>query len=69
MNYKWVGVHPQDLANGRMLAPGETAELSEDHPEWAAIRAMLIRPDGYIAWATCADDEPPPLTTWLAPSP
>ena len=41
-----------------------TAELSEDHPEWAAIRAMLIRPDGYIAWATCADD-PPPLGSWL----
>jgi hypothetical protein len=41
-----------------------TAELSEDHPEWAAIRAVLIRPDGYIAWATCADD-PPPLGSWL----
>jgi hypothetical protein len=41
-----------------------TAELSEDHAEWAAIRAMLIRPDGYIAWATCADD-PPPLGSWL----
>jgi len=25
---------------------------------------MLIRPDGYIAWATTADD-PPPLTRWL----
>jgi 2-polyprenyl-6-methoxyphenol hydroxylase-like FAD-dependent oxidoreductase len=44
-----------------------SAELSEDHPEWAAIRAMLIRPDGYIAWATCADD-PPPLDTWLGPA-
>jgi 2-polyprenyl-6-methoxyphenol hydroxylase-like FAD-dependent oxidoreductase len=46
-----------------------TAELSEDTGEWAAIRTMLIRPDGYIAWATCADDEPPPLITWLTPSP
>jgi len=44
-----------------------TADLSGDTGEWAAIRAMLIRPDGYIAWATCADDEPPPLTTWLGP--
>jgi hypothetical protein len=25
---------------------------------------MLIRPDGYIAWATAADD-PPPLAHWL----
>jgi len=25
---------------------------------------MLIRPDGYIAWATSADDTPP-LASWL----
>jgi hypothetical protein len=25
---------------------------------------MLVRPDGYIAWATTADD-PPPLARWL----
>lgn len=30
MEYKWVGDHPQDLASGLMLAPGETAELSDD---------------------------------------
>jgi len=41
-----------------------TAELSEDTGEWAAIRTVLIRPDGYIAWATCADDAPP-LGSWL----
>jgi 2-polyprenyl-6-methoxyphenol hydroxylase-like FAD-dependent oxidoreductase len=41
-----------------------TAELAGDHPEWARVRAMLIRPDGYIAWATHADDAPP-LATWL----
>ncbi len=41
-----------------------TAELAADHPEWAGVRAMLIRPDGYIAWATHADDEPP-LAPWL----
>jgi 2-polyprenyl-6-methoxyphenol hydroxylase-like FAD-dependent oxidoreductase len=40
------------------------AELAGDHPEWAGVRAMLIRPDGYIAWATHADDEPP-LASWL----
>jgi len=41
-----------------------TAELARDHPEWAGVRAMLIRPDGYIAWASQADDAPP-LATWL----
>jgi 2-polyprenyl-6-methoxyphenol hydroxylase-like FAD-dependent oxidoreductase len=41
-----------------------TAELAGDHPEWAGIRAMLIRPDGYIAWASHGDDAPP-LATWL----
>ena len=43
-----------------------TAELAGDHPEWAGVRAMLIRPDGYIAWATQADDAPP-LAAWLGP--
>jgi len=44
-----------------------TAELAGDDPDWACIRAMLIRPDGYIAWATSADD-PPPLASWLGPA-
>jgi hypothetical protein len=44
-----------------------TAELAGDRPDWAGIRAMLIRPDGYIAWATSADD-PPPLASWLGPA-
>jgi 2-polyprenyl-6-methoxyphenol hydroxylase-like FAD-dependent oxidoreductase len=43
---------------------GVTAELAGDHPEWAAVRAVLIRPDGYIAWAAQAD-ETPPLAPWL----
>jgi 2-polyprenyl-6-methoxyphenol hydroxylase-like FAD-dependent oxidoreductase len=41
-----------------------TTGLAGDHPEWARVRAMLIRPDGYIAWATDGDDAPP-LDTWL----
>src|SRR3989440_97711 len=41
-----------------------TAQLAGDHPEFAGLRALLIRPDGYIAWATAADDEPP-LDNWL----
>ena len=41
-----------------------TAELAGDAAEFAGVRALLIRPDGYIAWATAADD-PPPLARWL----
>ena len=41
-----------------------TAELAGDDGDFAGVRAMLIRPDGYIAWATAADDEPP-LDHWL----
>ncbi len=41
-----------------------TAELGGHYPEWAGVRALLIRPDGYLAWATGADDAPP-LATWL----
>ena len=35
---------------------------------FAGLRALLIRPDGYIAWATTADD-PPPLARWLEARP
>jgi hypothetical protein len=38
--------------------------LAGDHPEWAGVRAMLICPDGYLAWAARGDDAPP-LDTWL----
>ena len=41
-----------------------TAELTADRPEWASVRSLLIRPDGYIAWAASTDD-PPPLAAWL----
>jgi len=41
-----------------------TAELAGEAGEFAGVRAMLIRPDGYIAWATAADDAPP-LGRWL----
>jgi len=43
------------------------AELAAHHPDWSDVRAMLIRPDGYVAWATAAD-APPPLDTWLGPA-
>jgi hypothetical protein len=41
-----------------------TANLAAHHPGWSDVRALLIRPDGYLAWATTAND-PPPLDTWL----
>ena len=41
-----------------------TATMAGRHPDWSDVRAMLIRPDGYLAWATTADEEPP-LGTWL----
>jgi 2-polyprenyl-6-methoxyphenol hydroxylase-like FAD-dependent oxidoreductase len=41
-----------------------TAELATDHPGWARVRALLIRPDGYVAWASRVDDAPP-LAAWL----
>jgi hypothetical protein len=44
-----------------------TAELAGDAGDWAGIRAMLIRPDGYIAWATAAADAPP-LASWFGPA-
>jgi hypothetical protein len=31
-----------------------TATLAGSHPDWSHVRAMLIRPDGYLAWATTA---------------
>jgi 2-polyprenyl-6-methoxyphenol hydroxylase-like FAD-dependent oxidoreductase len=43
-----------------------TAELAEDHPAWTSLRTVLIRPDGYVAWAT-PTDAAPPLTAWLGP--
>jgi 2-polyprenyl-6-methoxyphenol hydroxylase-like FAD-dependent oxidoreductase len=39
-------------------------KLAGHHPGWGDVRAMLIRPDGYLAWATAGDD-PPPLDAWL----
>jgi 2-polyprenyl-6-methoxyphenol hydroxylase-like FAD-dependent oxidoreductase len=41
-----------------------TATLARSHPDWSNVRAMLIRPDGYLAWATTAADAPP-LDAWL----
>ena len=45
-----------------------SCELAADHhQEWAGLRELLIRPDGYVAWAQHESEPPadPPLTTWL----
>ena len=36
-----------------------TAELAAAHPAWDGVRSLLIRPDGYIAWTSSADEAPP----------
>jgi 2-polyprenyl-6-methoxyphenol hydroxylase-like FAD-dependent oxidoreductase len=46
------------------------AALAEDRGDWAGVRSVLIRPDGYVAWSR-GDDDPaaePPLTRWLGPA-
>jgi 2-polyprenyl-6-methoxyphenol hydroxylase-like FAD-dependent oxidoreductase len=51
--------------------PGRLAvvpcEVADDRPEWAGLRALLIRPDGYVAWAAHESGPPadPPLRDWL----
>lgn len=50
LEYKWVGNHPQDLADGRMLAPGDTVKLSEEdvrlpHNESILADGLLIPTD------------------------
>jgi hypothetical protein len=49
-----------------------TAQPVTAPPDWDGLRAVLIRPDGYIAWAsrTTTAATTPPLATWLgAPAP
>ena len=40
-----------------------TAELAADHPAWAGVRSVLIRPDGHIGWTSGAGNPPP--AHWL----
>lgn len=46
--FRWVGSsHPQSLASGRMLAPGETVELSAEEARDPQ-NAVLIEEGGLI---------------------
>jgi hypothetical protein len=75
-----------DLTGGQLRFSGPDARadrldvvsgrLSGQQPEWASVRALLIRPDGYVAWGT---EDPDPdrageqarmvLERWLDPGP
>jgi len=48
-----------------------TAELADSRPGWTDVRAMLIRPDGHLAWVLRdgdpAEADAPPLAAWLGP--
>jgi hypothetical protein len=54
--------------SGRLEAV--TAALAEDREDWAGVRQMLIRPDGYLAWSRGEGDATaePPLARWLGPA-
>jgi 2-polyprenyl-6-methoxyphenol hydroxylase-like FAD-dependent oxidoreductase len=63
----WTPPSQQVLAGYRDRLTVVAGELAEDRPEWANVRALLIRPDGHLAWAL-RDDEAaaePPLASWL----
>jgi 2-polyprenyl-6-methoxyphenol hydroxylase-like FAD-dependent oxidoreductase len=66
----WPG--PDLLAGYHDRLEVVTAELADERPDWADVRALLIRPDGHLAWASRGGDPPagqrldgPPLASWL----
>ena len=61
-------IRPETAAGYRDRLDVITAELVGDHPDWAGFRALLIRPDGYVAWSLRRDTPAPvapPLAAWL----
>jgi len=63
---------PSVLAGYRDRLDARTAELADQRPDWSDVRALLIRPDGHVAWVLGDGDPPalPPLASWLgSPSP
>ena len=71
-----------DLTGGRLRLPGAgeradrldvvVGQLTDQLPEWADLQAVLIRPDGHVAWATddpdCAVEQAQSaLARWLDP--
>jgi hypothetical protein len=61
----WPG--PGLLAGYRDRLAVVTAEPADERPDWADVRALLIRPDGHAGWVL-RDGDPqasPPLAAWL----
>jgi 3-(3-hydroxy-phenyl)propionate hydroxylase len=61
-------IRPEMVAGYRDHLDVVTAELVGDHPDWASFGALLIRPDGYVAWSFPRDTTAPiapPLAAWL----
>jgi hypothetical protein len=59
---------PADAGQYRDRCVMVTGELDAGgRPGWAGLDALLIRPDGYVAWAHRDGDPPavPPLAAWL----
>jgi hypothetical protein len=71
-----------DLTGGRLGLPGAgeraarlevvAGRLADQRPEWASVQAVLIRPDGHVAWATDDPDRAGEqarlaLARWLDP--
>ncbi|MFD7658412.1 FAD-dependent monooxygenase [Actinosynnema sp. NPDC059797] len=62
-----LGGDPTALADVRDAAPGATGPgltvlrdvSAGDRPDWAGVRAALVRPDGHVAWAASPDDDLP----------
>ncbi|MFE2942671.1 FAD-dependent monooxygenase [Streptomyces sp. NPDC059255] len=52
-------------AYGPALPPGTAvyrARLTSGRPGWSGLRAVLVRPDGHVAWAADADADTTPVT-------
>lgn len=63
--FKWVGTHAQEITGGRMLAPGDTAMLSEDDAQ-DEHNAALIESGGLVSLAEAAEPQATPAALELA---
>jgi len=52
------GIVDDDASKAALRAHGVSAHVlaRQERPEWAGVTAALIRPDGYVAWATEAGE-------------
>jgi len=59
--------HPTDLQKYAARLTVAAGELAGGGPDWANGHTLLIRPDGYVAWAPHESESAaePPLSAWL----